>query len=423
MIRLPGARLRKAQIATLATFIAMGHAALSSVAWVPEYIARLDVSFATWGTIIGFGLIGSITPLLFASRLIMRYGSRAVIRFSNYGAMVFLVTLAFSNEPLVWFFLNASFGFFISLMGVSVNAAAVMLQKQISINVMGRMHAGWSLGAVAAAISGGLGTVYLSLEIYLLIVGVATLIIFEFNLRWLLSPTEDGHLEEKANTVKRRIYQMPAELRLLAVGLFFGIYPEVAIIDWAAVFAKDVLNADVALRSVPFAAFMTGMIIGRLSMTRLARVWHPHTMASRGAFLAAITLSISALTAGQLASLNPEIGLIATGIFWGLAGLGLAPVSPAFYSAAGHIPGVSTAWAVSSLSLFNAVISIGAKTVMGALSEGVGLSLALFFPIVMAVGSGFIAASVVKRARRSELDAAYPATGPISIIATEDGAR
>ncbi|KRO48759.1 MAG: hypothetical protein ABR68_02315, partial [Microbacteriaceae bacterium BACL28 MAG-120531-bin53] len=423
MIRLPGARLRKAQIATLATFIAMGHAALSSVAWVPEYIARLDVSFATWGTIIGFGVIGSITPLLFASRLIMRFGSRAIIRFSNYGAMVFLVTLAFSSDPLVWFFLNASFGFFISLMGVSVNASAVMLQKQISINVMGRMHAGWSLGAVAAAISGGLATVYLSLEIYLLIVGVVTLIIFEFNLRWLLSPTEDGHLEEKANTVKRRIYQMPAELRLLAVGLFFGIYPEVAIIDWAAVFAKDVLNADVALRSVPFAAFMTGMIIGRLSMTRLARVWHPHTMASRGAFLAAITLSISALTAGQLASFNPEIGLIATGAFWGLAGLGLlsmtrlarvwhphtmasrgaflaaitlsisaltagqlasfnpeigliatgafwglaglglAPVSPAFYSAAGHIPGVSTAWAVSSLSLFNAVISIVAKTV------------------------------------------------------------
>ena len=237
MKRLPGARLRKAQIATLATFVAMGHAALSSVAWVPEYIARLDVSFATWGTIIGFGLIGSITPLLFASRLLMRYGSRAIIRFSNYGALVFLVTLAFSNDPLVWFFLNASFGFFISLMGVSVNAAAVMLQKQISINVMGRMHAGWSLGAVAAAISGGLGTVYLSLEIYLLMVGVATLIIFEFNLRWLLSPTEDGHLEEKANTVKRRIYQMPAELRLLVVGLFFGIYPEVAIIDWAAVFA------------------------------------------------------------------------------------------------------------------------------------------------------------------------------------------
>jgi fucose permease len=337
--------------------------------------------------------------------------------------MVFLVTLAFSSDPVVWFFLNASFGFFISLMGVSVNAAAVMLQKQISINVMGRMHAGWSLGAVAAAISGGLATVFLSLEAYLLIVGVLTVIIFEFNLRWLLSPAEDGHLEEKATAVKRRLYQMPAELRLLAVGLFFGIYPEVAIIDWAAVFAKDILNVDVALRSIPFAAFMTGMIAGRLSMTSLARKMHPHTMASRGAFLAAITLSIAALTAGQLAALNPDLGLLVTAVFWGLAGLGLAPVAPAFFSAAGHIPGVSTAWAVSSLSLFNALISIVAKTTMGALSEGVGLSLAFFFPIVMAVGSGLIASNFVKRARRNELDAAYPATGPISIIVTEDGAR
>ncbi|HBB39458.1 MAG TPA: hypothetical protein DCZ33_04350, partial [Candidatus Aquiluna sp.] len=132
MTRLPRARLRKAQIATLATFVAMGHAALSSVAWVPEFIDRLDVSFATWGTIIGLGVIGSITPLFFASRLMMRFGSRTVIRFSNYGGMIFLVALAYTDDPFIWFFINATFGFFMSLLGVSVNSHAVLLQKQIS---------------------------------------------------------------------------------------------------------------------------------------------------------------------------------------------------------------------------------------------------------------------------------------------------
>jgi len=421
--RLPGARLRKAQIATLATFVVMGHAALASVAWVPEYIARLDVSFAVWGTIIGFGVIGSITPLLFASRLIMRFGSRTIIRFANYGGMIFLVTLATTTDPLVWFFLNASFGFFMSLMGVSVNSHAVMLQKQISINIMGRMHAGWSLGAVGAAITGGLSTVFLSLEVFLVIVAIATLIVFEFNLRWLLSPTEDGHLEEKASSVKRKFYQMPAELWLLGVGLFCGVYPEVAVIDWATVFAKDVLNVEVALRSIPFAAFMVGMIIGRLSMTKLAERFHPHTLASRGAFLAAGALAIAALASVPVAGVSSQLGLMLTAIFWSLAGLGLAPVAPTFHSAAGHIPGVSTAWAISRLSLFNAVVSIAAKTMMGALSEGVGLSLAFFFPITLAIGAGLIAASFAKRARRSELDAAAPATGPISIIITEEGDR
>ena len=423
MIRLPGKRLRKAQIATLATFVAMGHAALSSVAWVPEYINRLDVSFATWGTIIGLGVIGSITPLLFASRLMMRFGSRAIIRFSNYGGMVFLVSLAFSNDPIVWFFLNALFGFFMSLLGVSVNSHAVLLQKQISINIIGRMHAGWSVGAVGAAITGGLATVFLSLEVFVVLVAVVTLIIFEFNLRWLLSPTEDGHLEEKESAVKRKFYQMPPELWLLAAGLFFGIYPEVAVIDWAAVFARDVLNVDVALRSIPFAAFMAGMIIGRLSMTNLARRYHPHMIASRGAYLAAGSLAAAALVATPLAGISSQLGLFVIALLWALAGLGLAPVSPAFFSAAGHIPGIPTSWAVSRLSLVNSVVSIGAKTMMGALSQGVGLSLAFFFPIAMAVGSGLIAASYAKRARRNELDAAAPPTGPISIIITEEGSR
>jgi hypothetical protein len=407
----------------LLTFIFMGHAALSSVAWVPEYIARLDVSFATWGTIIGFGVVGSITPLLFASRLMMRFGSRPLIRVANYGGMVALVSLGLTSDPALWFFFNMAFNFCMSLLGVSVNSHGVLLQKKISKNIIGRLHAGWSVGAVMAAFSGGLATVFLPLEVYLLIVAISTLIIFEFSLRSLLSPEEDGHVEERAGVVKRRFYQMPSQLWLLAFGLFCGIYPEVAIIDWAAVFARDVLNAEVALRSVPFATFMVGMIAGRLSMTRLAERYHPHLMASRGSFMAAIALALTAIFAPMLTESSPTLGLVVASLLWGLAGLGLSPVSPAFFSAAGHVPGVSTAWAVSRLSLFNSMVSIGAKTMMGALTEGVGLSLAFFFPITLAIGAGVIAGLFASRARRSELDAAAPPTGPISIIVSPETNR
>jgi hypothetical protein len=407
----------------LLTFIFMGHAALSSVAWVPEYIARLDVSFATWGTIIGLGVIGSITPLFFASRLMMRFGSRPLIRVANYGGMVALVSLGLTSDPALWFFFNMAFNFFMSLLGVSVNSHGVLLQKKISKTIIGRLHAGWSVGAVMAAFSGGLATVFLPLEVYLLVVAISTLIIFEFSLRSLLSPEEDGHVEERAGVVKRRFYQMPSQLWLLAFGLFCGIYPEVAIIDWAAVFARDVLNAEVALRSVPFATFMVGMIAGRLSMTRLAERFHPHLMASRGSFMAAIALALTAIFAPMLTESSPTLGLVVASLLWGLAGLGLSPVSPAFFSAAGHIPGVSTAWAVSRLSLFNSMVAIGAKTMMGALTEGVGLSLAFFFPITLAIGAGVIAGLFASRARRSELDAAAPPTGPISIIVSPESNR
>ncbi|MEK9986977.1 MAG: MFS transporter [Aquiluna sp.] len=423
MQRLPGTRLRKAQIGLLATFVLMGHGALASVAWVPEYIDRLGVSFATWGTIIGFSVIGSITPLLFASRLMMRFGSRPVIRIANYAGMFFLILLGWTNDPALWMLINIFFNFSMSLLGVSVNSHAVLLQKQISINIIGRMHAGWSLGAVGAAITGAISTTFLNLELFLILVAIVTVIIFEFTLRWLLSPEEDGHVEEKAGVVKRMIYQMTSQLWFLAIGLFAAIYPEVAVIDWAAVFARDVLSVDVALRSIPFGVFMVGMIVGRLSMTRLAQKYHPHYLASRGAFLAAGALAIAALSAGAVSSFNTILGLVTASVLWGLAGLGLAPASPAFFSAGGHIPGVSTSWAVSRLSLFNSSVAIGAKAGMGALVEGVGLSAAFFFPVILAVISGIIADQWAKRARRSELNAAAPPTGPISVIVVPEEDR
>ena len=420
MEKLSGKRLRKAQIAMLITFTFTGHIALSSVAWVPEFIDRLGVSFATWGTIIGFGVVGSITPLFFVSRLIMRFGPRTLIRFGNYFGAVFLVLLSVTSNPAIWFFINMGFNFFMSILGVSVNAHSVLLQKQISKNVIGRFHAGWSLGAVGAAITGGLSTVFMDLQQFLILVAILNVIVFEFALRWLLSPTEDGHLEERAAVVKRKFYQLPAQLVLLAVGMIGIVYPEVAVIDWAAVFARDVLNVDLALRSLPFAAFMVGMIVGRLSMTRLAEKYHPNLIASRGAFLAAVVLALVASSAPLLAESSSTLALGVTMLLWLIAGLGLAPGAPTFMSAAGHVPGVSTAWAVSRLSLMSSTMSVMAKTLMGALAEGVGLSLAFFFPVTLAIISGLIAHQFAQKAKQADLDSVAPPTSPMPIIVIEE---
>ena len=404
----------------LITFTFTGHIALSSVAWVPEFIDRLGVSFATWGTIIGFGVVGSITPLFFVSRLIMRFGPRTLIRFGNYFGAVFLVLLSVTSNPAIWFFINMGFNFFMSILGVSVNAHSVLLQKQISKNVIGRFHAGWSLGAVGAAITGGLSTVFMDLQQFLILVAILNVIVFEFALRWLLSPTEDGHLEERAAVVKRKFYQLPAQLVLLAVGMIGIVYPEVAVIDWAAVFARDVLNVDLALRSLPFAAFMVGMIVGRLSMTRLAEKYHPNLIASRGAFLAAVVLALVASSAPLLAESSSTLALGVTMLLWLIAGLGLAPGAPTFMSAAGHVPGVSTAWAVSRLSLMSSTMSVMAKTLMGALAEGVGLSLAFFFPVTLAIISGLIAHQFAQKAKQADLDSVAPPTSPMPIIVIEE---
>jgi hypothetical protein len=139
--------------------------------------------------------------------------------------------------------------------------------------------------------------------------------------------------------------------------------------------------------------------------------------------MAAGALALSAIFAPILAQLNTAAGLLLTIFLWGLAGLGLSVVSPAFFAAAGHIEGVSTSWAVARLSLFNSSVAIFAKAFMGATVEGYGLALAFFFPIVLAIGSGIIAGIFAKRAKMAELENAAPPTGPISLIIDEPGSR
>jgi hypothetical protein len=353
----------------------------------------------------------------------MRFGPRTLIRYGNYLSAIFLVLLGLTSNPFIWFFLNMGFNFFISILGVSVNSHSVLLQKQIKKNVIARFHAGWSVGAVAAAMTGGLSTLVLDLEQYLIIVAVMNVIVFEFALRWLLSPTEDGHLEERAGVVKRKFFHIPVQLVWLALGIIGIVFPEVAVIDWAAVFARDILNVELALRSLPFAAFMIGMIVGRLSMTSLAEKYHPNLIASRGAFLAAGVLALAAGLAPLLADTSSTLALVTTMLLWLIAGLGLAPGAPTFLSAAGHIPGVSTAWAVSRLSLMSAIMQVMAKTLMGALAEGVGLSLAFFFPVALAVASGFIAHQFAQRAKQTELDSVSPPTSPMPVIVMQDERR
>jgi hypothetical protein len=60
---------------------------------------------------------------------------------------------------------------------------------------------------------------------------------------------------------------------------------------------------------------------------------------------------------------------------------------------------------------------------MGATVEGVGLSVAFFFPITLAIGAGIIAGIFAKRAKTAELDNAAPPTGPISIVIEESNDR
>lgn len=401
-------------------FTTMGHLALSTVAWVPVFISRLDVDFATWGLIIGFSIIGSILPLTFASRLIMRFGTRALIRVGSVLGVVALFSLLLTINPLIWYFCNTFFAFSMSLLGISVNTHGVMLQRHIGRTVVGRFHAGWSIGAVAAAITGSISVAFMPLEVFLLLVGVFSLVAMEIGVRSLLPASQDIDISSRTRTADGKREKTPPIVWLLALGLFAGVFPEIVIIDWSAVFARDVMGLEPGLRALPFGAFMVGMVIGRLAMTRITKRLHPSELSSWGGYLAAAMLTISVVFGPTLSEANEFLGLSFIMLFWLVLGLGMAAMAPAFTSAAGHVEGMNTARILTRMSLASALVQIGAKTLMGALAEGFSLTVAMFFPVALLVLSAAIAGRVAKLAKRKELENAYPMTGSIAIVTIND---
>jgi MFS family permease len=410
------ARVAEVRRGSFVSFILLGHLVLCSVAWVPEYIDRLGVSFAQWGTILGLAPLGAISSIIIAPRLLLRFGMRPIMLVGIVVASVMLALLGFINDPVLWAVVNLGFNFFASLTGVAVNSHAVTVQKRFHKPIISGLHAGWSLGAVLAAVTGGLGTVFMSLESYLVTTAIITSAAMVVLLPAILRPDEDGHRVERANQPSRKFYQFPVALWVIALGFFAAVFPEVAVLEWSAVFARDSLAFDVLLRSVPFAAFMGGMIIGRLSISALANHFSVHRLSSRGAVLTALALGATVIVGPPLAAVSSTAALVFIASLWFVAGFGIAPLGPTLMASAASVPGVSGPHAISLVSFVPQVLSIGAKILMGAIAQGVSVAVAFSFPIALLLLGAWVVAKQEPRGPVEDIDSYQPPTGPIPIV-------
>ena len=121
MTRRPVAELARARRASFISFLLLGHLVLCSIAWVPEYIDRLGVSFAQWGIILGLAPIGALSAVITAPLMINRFGTSPVMRVTALLATVALVPLGFVTNVPLWTVLNTLFNFLAGLTGVAVN--------------------------------------------------------------------------------------------------------------------------------------------------------------------------------------------------------------------------------------------------------------------------------------------------------------
>jgi predicted MFS family arabinose efflux permease len=411
------ARADQANKAIAAIFFIQGVVGVTQIPRIPELIDQVGADFGIWGLISGLAGMGGMLGLLFTGKLISRFGTKNVTIFGGAGQALFVTALIFAHDPVAYLIFTALGALSGSTLNIAINSQSVALQKSLNRVIIGRFHASWSIGATSSAVLSGFLATFMPLWMHLILIpgiGIIALIIFG---QKLLVASEDGHGSGQTASKRVSVLSMPNQVWLLAGGLFTGVFGELAMMDWSAVYSKDVLNVDVGRGAIPYAAFSAAMILGRLFMNSLGNRWHLSSVARVAGLVAGCSLAAGVLTGSTLVSLNQDLALgIVSGLFF-IAGLGAAPMVPSFFSAAGYVKGLNTAQVLARMSFINAVVIIGAKYLMGALALHAGLALAFLFPATTFLISGALAGLVARRAKASEtLSSAFPATGAMSLI-------
>ena len=384
---------------------------------IPELIDQLGVNLVVWGTVIGLAGLGSLLPLIFTNGLVARLGTRPVIRVSAAFIAMFVVLLPWASNVYVFFVIQVAQTMAFSAFNIGINAASVMLQKKMKRTIIGKMHAAWSIGAASSAAISGILVNFIDFKTHMALAGIACLVAFQFSGRALLEPAADGHKTEVERQQKVSWLKTPMFVWLLTAGLFSGVWPEIVMIDWSALFSKEVMNLSPALSAIPYTVFTVAMIIGRLSVDRIPKSVHISELAKWGGIAGSVLIAAGIWLGPLVAKTDAALGLVLLCVLWGLAGLGVGPQVPSFFTAGGNVMGLTTAQVLTRMSMINTFTMLAAKFLMGALAQQ-DLQLAFMFPAITLLFAGVISAFVISRAKRNENEmlTAFPPTAPIVTI-------
>jgi MFS family permease len=346
--------------------------------WAPRLPAikeSLDMSDGELGT----ALVGLAIGLLAGTRLagapVDRFGSRPVMRagFPLLAATLLLPGLADSAVAL--FLALLVLGIASGALDVAMNAQGIEVERYLARPILSGLHGLWSVGlAIGAGVAAIAAAVDATpLEQFAVVAAALALASLVF-LRGLL-PAHDqirGDAKDERGDVS---VQWTLPLVLLGVIGFCSFVGEGSASDWSAVYMTQELGASAALGAVAFAAFAVTMAAARFAADPLRSRLGNGTLVRGGSLLAAVGLG-SALLIDE-----PAAGIVG----FALLGLGLAPVVPIAFSAAGDLDPRATGRLVGRVATIGYVGSVVGPIMIGWLAEGTSLRTALWLVVLLAL--------------------------------------
>ncbi|RVB16521.1 MFS transporter, partial [Mesorhizobium sp. M7A.F.Ca.CA.002.10.1.1] len=245
--------------ALAAIFLANGFLTGSWAPQIPVFLTRLEISKFTLGLLILLFGVGAVVAMTWCGHLISRHGSRTVLRwFALCGSLGLMVVALAPDVPLAAVAMII-FGGSIGGMDVAMNANAVVVERRLSRAVMSSSHGFWSLGGFAGGGLGGFAIQHYGHLVHAAAVTAFAFAVIAVAVRYLLA-------EDRPQAAEHHKFALPANPLVYLIGLMalLAMISEGAVLDWAALYLRQELGADLAVAGLAYAGFSGVMAVTRV---------------------------------------------------------------------------------------------------------------------------------------------------------------
>jgi MFS family permease len=354
--------IRRGRWAVSTMFLANGFVMGAWAPQIPLLLPRHDITKFTLGLLILVLGLGAVGAMLFAGRLIGRFGSVAVLRSFALSASLVLPLVVFSPSLPVLAAAMALLGALIGCMDVAMNANAVEVERQLGRAIMSSSHGFWSLGGFFGGSAGAWIVAHWGAEVQAVLVALVSAVMVVVVMPFLRGEAPAPVIAATGERARTVLFPREAGLWILGAMALFSMVPEGAVLDWAALYLKQDMGSDVFRAGLAFALFSGAMAIMRFAGDSV-----------RNRFGAVLTLRASGLVAAagmMLAALAPNDMLAIAAFF--ITGLGVANMVPIMFSAAGNFPGIASGAAISVVTMVGYAGILVAPASIGFVAEAVG---------------------------------------------------
>lgn len=341
-----------------------------------------------------FGL-SALIGLAFAPRLIAKISAKSTLLASSLACMVFVVLVSFSSS--VWFFgiAMALLGICMGLCDVTMNVQGVEVERAYKKSSMNILHAGYNIGAAAAACA---GSIFAATNFGVWVNFVLPVAVMAGMLWWAEPRLVTGNLEKPERSESSPLVSVEPKKRLPFLVWVCGLLcvccyvSEGSVGEWGSLYLHQEKAAPESIAALVFAGFSICSLLCRLVADRLRNNFGDFLVSTAGATIA---------LAGMLTVLSSSSWSICL-IGYAMMGLGQAPIVPIAFSRAGAIKGVSTARATSLVSLLAYAGLLFAPPAFGLSAEHFGLHTALCaVPVLLTITVllAFLLGRLIKHSR------------------------